>query len=94
VIDTPAGDDATKLPAGSTYVYPATTLHRVAAVMRGERLALVGWVRSYVRDTAKRELLFDLETVRRTMFDTDGKTQAFDQLSKCSANLLRLWIDD
>ncbi len=35
---------AVKLPAGSVMLYPSTTLHRVAPVTRGERLAVVGWV--------------------------------------------------
>jgi PKHD-type hydroxylase len=64
IIDTSAGEEAFKLAAGSVITYPATTLHRVAPVTRGERLVAAGWVRSYVRDPARRELLFDLETVR------------------------------
>ncbi|HMF25470.1 MAG TPA: hypothetical protein VKG24_25560 [Pseudolabrys sp.] len=39
-------------------------------------------------------MLFDLETARRELFDTQGKSSTFDQLSKCSANLLRMWADD
>ena len=74
--------------------YPATTLHRVAPVTRGERLAAAGWVRSYVRDAAQRELLFDLETARRRLFDREGKTAEADLLAKCAANLMRLWCDD
>jgi len=63
-------------------------------VTRGERLALVGWGRSYIRDAARRELLFDLETARRGLFDRHGKTQEFDLLSKTAANLLRMWAED
>jgi len=54
----------------------------------------VGWVRSFVRDAAHRELLFDLETARRRLFDRDGKTAEGDLLAKCTANLLRLWCED
>jgi PKHD-type hydroxylase len=94
IIESTAGEDAIKLEAGSLFAYPSTTLHRVAPVTRGERLALVGWVRSYIRDAAKRELLFDLETARRGLFDRHGKTQEFDLLSKTAANLLRMWAED
>jgi PKHD-type hydroxylase len=94
IIESAAGEDAIKLEAGSLFAYPSTTLHRVAPVTRGERLALVGWVRSYIRDAAKRELLFDLETARRGLFDRHGKTQEFDLLSKTAANLLRMWVED
>jgi PKHD-type hydroxylase len=54
----------------------------------------VGWVRSYVRDPARRELLFDLETACRRLFDREGKTAEGDLLAKCAANLMRLWCDD
>jgi PKHD-type hydroxylase len=83
-----------KLSAGSLVVYASTTLHRVAPVTFGFRLAAVGWVRSYIRDPAKRDMLFDLETARRALFEKYGKSTEFDQLSKTSANLLRLWAED
>jgi PKHD-type hydroxylase len=94
VVETTAGEQAFKLPAGSMIVYPSNTLHRVAAVENGERLAAVGWARSFIRSSEQREILFDLETARRDVFDTQGKSPTFDQLSKCSANLLRMWADD
>ena len=94
VIDSPAGEESFKLPPGSVITYPATTLHRVAPVASGERLVAAGWVRSYVRDAARRELLFDLETARRRLFDREGKTAEGDLLAKCAANLMRLWCDD
>jgi PKHD-type hydroxylase len=66
----------------------------VAPITRGERMVAAGWVRSYVRDTGHRELLFDLETARRRLFDREGKTAEGDLLAKCAANLARLWCDD
>lgn len=94
VIESPAGEDAIKLPAGHLVAYPSTTLHRVAPVTRGERLVAVGWARSYIRDAARRELLFDLDTARRRLFDRHGKTEDFDLLSKTAANLMRMWAED
>jgi PKHD-type hydroxylase len=94
VIDTPSGEEAFKLAPGSVVTYPATTLHRVTPVTRGERLAAAGWVRSYVRDPARRELLFDLETARRRLFEREGKTADADLLAKCAANLMRMWCED
>jgi PKHD-type hydroxylase len=47
-----------------------------------------------VRDAAHRELLFDLDTARRRLFDREGKTADGDLLEKCTANLLRMWCDD
>ena len=94
VIESTADDTAIKLSAGSMIVYPATTLHRVAMVTRGQRHVVAGWARSFVRDAAQRELLFDLDTARRTLFARDGKTAEFDLISKSYANLLRMWADD
>jgi PKHD-type hydroxylase len=94
IIDSSSGEESFKLPPGSVITYPATSLHRVAPVTSGERLVAAGWVRSYVRDAARRELLFDLETARRRLFDREGKTAEGDLLAKCAANLMRRWCDD
>lgn len=93
VIESTAGEQAFKLPAGSLVLYPSSTLHRVAPVTRGERLAAVSWIQSQVRDPGCREILFDLDTARRTLFQREGKTREFDLLSKSLANLLRLWAE-
>lgn len=93
VIETASGEEDVKLPAGHLVAYPSTTLHRVAPVTRGERLVAVGWAQSYVRDLAQREVLFDLETARRSLFAQSGKTPEFDLLAKTSANLFRMWAE-
>jgi PKHD-type hydroxylase len=94
IIETAAGEDAIKLPAGSLIAYPSTSLHRVAEVTRGQRNVVVGWARSLIRDAAQRELLFDLDTARRQIFNRDGKSEEFDLISKSLANLLRMWAED
>lgn len=94
VIETSSGEEGIKLEAGSMFVYPATTLHRVAEVTKGARFAAVGWARSFVRDAAKRELLFDLDTAKRRLFEREGKSADFDLLAKSTANLLRMWVED
>lgn len=94
VIETSGSEEDVKLPAGSMVVYPSTTLHRVGEVTRGARLAAVGWARSFIRDPARRELLFELDTARQSLFQRHGKTVEFDLLSKTSANLLRMWAED
>ena len=82
-----------KLAAGSALVYPSTTLHRVDPVTHGQRLVAVGWVQSLVRDSDRREILFDLDTVKRTLFAQTGKTNEFDLVAKIMANLLRKWAE-
>ncbi|NEQ23832.1 MAG: PKHD-type hydroxylase, partial [Microcoleus sp. SIO2G3] len=46
-----------------------------------------------VRDSSLREVLFDLDTVRRALFQQYGKSIEFDLLSKTHANLLRKWVE-
>jgi PKHD-type hydroxylase len=89
-----SGEETFKLEAGALIAYPATSLHRVGPVTRGARLAAVGWARSFVRDPAQRELLFDLDTARRQLFAREGKSAEFDLISKSFANLLRMWAED
>jgi PKHD-type hydroxylase len=93
VIESVSGEEEVKLPAGHLVAYDSTSLHRVAPVTRGERLVAVGWAQSYVRDSAKRELLFDLESAKRNLFTQSGKSPEFDLLAKSSANLFRMWAD-
>ena len=94
VIESTSGEETFKLAAGSLVAYPATTLHRVAAVTRGARLAAAGWARSFIRDAAQRELLFDLDTARRQIFAREGKSAEFDLIAKSFANLMRMWAQD
>jgi PKHD-type hydroxylase len=91
VVETPAGEEAWRLPAGQAVVYPSTLLHRVEPVAWGERLVAVGWMESRVRSVEQRELLFELDTARRSLFAREGKGEEFDRLCLCYANLLRMW---
>lgn len=93
IIDLASGEQRMKLPAGAAILYPSTTVHRVEPVTRGERLACVGWIESRLRDPGEREIVYDLERVRRALFAVNGKSREFDLLSKSVANLLRRWGD-
>jgi PKHD-type hydroxylase len=93
-IESAAGEDTFKLDPGALVAYPATSLHRVSDVTHGVRLAAVGWARSFIRDSARRELLFDLDSARRQLFAREGKSAEFDLLSKSFANLMRMWVED
>ncbi|AIE75141.1 MULTISPECIES: Fe2+-dependent dioxygenase [unclassified Synechocystis] len=93
VIDTGFGEQSFKLQAGSLVAYPATFLHRVTTVTAGERLAAVTWVESWVRSAQQREILFDLDTVQKSVFRKSGKTLEFDLLNKTYVNLLRQWME-
>ena len=94
VIEDMGGESAIKLGPGDAVIYPTGALHRVAPVTGGERLAVVGWIRSLVRRADQREILFDLELTSRAVFEKDGKSAIFDTLSKTRSNLLRMWAED
>jgi PKHD-type hydroxylase len=93
VIESASGEQDYKLKAGAMLLYPSTYLHRVNPVARGRRFVAVGWVQSLVRDPAHRELLFDLHRGRQLMFEEQGKTEAFDLISRTCSNLLRSWSE-
>ena len=82
-----------KLPAGSAVVYPSSTLHRVKPVTAGTRLAAVTWVQSYVADPTKREILYDVDRIRRKLGQLDPDSAETDLAFKTHANLLRRWSD-
>lgn len=93
VIEKPEGDLSYKLEAGGIILYPSSFWHRVETVTTGTRLVVVGWIESLIRDPSKREILFDIDTVRRSIFAKEGKSVEFDLLAKTHANLLRQWAE-
>ena len=60
VIELPAGEQEIKLDAGEAIVYPSCSIHYVAPVSRGVRLAAAIWVQSTVHDERLRGILYDL----------------------------------
>lgn len=93
VMETAGGESAYKLDAGSAIAYPSTMLHRVNEVTRGKREVAVTWVQSLIRSAERRELLFDLERARRSLFEREGKNGEFDLLTRCASNLRRMWVE-
>ena len=94
IIEGNDGSTAIKLDLGSLVLYPTTTLHRVAPVTRGARLAVVGWVRSFIRSPDHRETLFDLDHAINILRHANGSRTTIDRLLKVRANLIRMWAED
>ena len=93
-LQAPTGVADIKLPAGHAVLYETHALHEVGEVISGERLAIVGWIRSLIRLPQQREILFELDVATRSVFETDGKTPLYDTLAKTRSNLMRMWADD
>ncbi|MDG2537285.1 Fe2+-dependent dioxygenase [Dyella jiangningensis] len=93
IINDTYGEHEVKLPAGDLIIYPSSSLHRVAPVTRGARLAAFFWVQSLVRDDQRRRLLFELDASIQTLTRTGADAQAVLQLTGTYHNLLRQWAD-
>jgi PKHD-type hydroxylase len=87
------GNRAIKLPAGDMVLYSSTSVHHVAPVTRGVRLAAFFWVQSMVREDARRQLLFELGTTLRQVEQALPEHPALTQLTGVFFNLLRMWTD-
>ena len=94
VIESPDGETDIKLEAGSLVLYPTTSLHRVNAVTEGERLAVVGWVRSYIRSSEQRETLFDLDQVVAHLKAAEADRAVMNPVMKIRNTLTRMWAED
>jgi PKHD-type hydroxylase len=92
VADT-AEERAFKLGAGDLILYPSTTLHRVEPVTSGTRLAVVGWVQSWVKAADEREMLFDLDRAVASLGVGEDSRPLRDVLAKTRSNLIRKWAE-
>jgi PKHD-type hydroxylase len=94
IVEDTYGEHRVKLAAGDAVIYPATSLHRVAPITRGARLASFFWVQSMVRDDGQRGLLFDLDmAINRARGDLPAGHAAPVELTSVYHNLLRRWAD-
>ncbi|MBK1633530.1 Fe2+-dependent dioxygenase [Thiohalocapsa halophila] len=93
VMRTSFGDNRVKLPAGHAVAYPSSSLHHVAEVTRGERLVALTWIQSYVRDPARRELLYELNLAREHLLKTAPEGEHTAQVDRSYSNLVRMWGD-
>jgi len=88
------GAQSVKLPAGHAILYPSSSLHRVAPVTRGRRVASFFWLQSMVRDNEARRTLFELDLAIQTIAADRGQDdRAIIQLTGVYHNLLRRWAD-
>lgn len=94
VIEDPWTEQHVKLPAGSLVLYPATSIHRVTEVARGERIAAFFWIESMVRDHGKRRTLYDLDcSIRQLAAERGVGDPLCVSFSAVYHNLVRRWAD-
>jgi PKHD-type hydroxylase len=94
VVEDTYGLHEVKLAAGDLVLYPSSSLHQVAPVTRGARVASFFWVQSLVRDDARRTLLFDMDLAIQRLSQTAGPEDAsIVSLTGAYHNLLRMWAE-
>ena len=102
IIKTSTGEVSIKAQAGDAVVYSSHYLHKVNEVTSGSRMVAVTWAQSMVKDSAKREMLYELSQARDSLLATNDSldessnaesTLARSQISNVYTNLLRRWSD-
>lgn len=88
------GKHGVKLKAGSMVVYPSTSIHEVAPVSKGHRLACFMFMQSMVRDPGQRRLLFDMDMALLALRQSQGESDPVVRLTGCYHNLLRRWAEN
>jgi len=93
-VHTRFGAQLIKMEAGAAVVYPASSLHEVKEVTRGERFVCVLWAQSLVRDVEQRDVLADLDDAQRALAQSPAATgEAQSSIERAYANLVRRWAD-
>jgi PKHD-type hydroxylase len=84
---------AFKLESGTLLLYPSGSVHHVAPVTRGERLASFFWTQSLIRRADQRTELFELDRVIQHLRATVPDHASIVELTGHYHNLLRMWAD-
>jgi PKHD-type hydroxylase len=98
IVEDSYGEKSVKLAAGDMVLYPATSLHRVEPVTRGNRVSSFFWIQSMIRQDAHRTLLFELDaSIQRLAGSEHAQSapvkQSSVQLTGVYHNLLRQWAE-
>jgi PKHD-type hydroxylase len=94
VVEDLYGSHEIKLPAGDLVLYPASSLHMVAPVTRGVRVACFFWLQSMIRQSAARSLIFDLDIAIQALIERLGRDDPETvKLAGVYHNLIRYWAE-
>lgn len=93
VIEGSSASQRVRLPAGSAVVYPSTSVHHVAPVTRGARVAAVLWVQSLVRDAGQRQILLDMARAAQAIRQRNPTAAELMLVDASYHNLMRMWAE-
>ena len=90
IIATEFGEQSIKLPAGHAVVYPSSSLHKVTAVTKGQRLAAITWMQSMIASAELRQNLYELDRcIQSFVAQQNADREQLDQLHHVYHNLIR-----
>jgi PKHD-type hydroxylase len=94
VLDAGWGEQMFKEDAGSCVIYPADARAEFRPAVSGAQCCARIFVQSAVRETAQREILYDVSRAARYLeIFKGGSNPATLRLKGCEDSLLRLWRD-
>ena len=88
-VESEFGAQEIKLAAGDAVVYPSSSLHQVAPVTAGERVAAITWMQSMVPEAEARALLFDLDQSIQALTAGGADEAELVRLTSVYHNLVR-----
>lgn len=90
VIQTEFGEQRIKGQAGDAVLYESSSLHKVTAVTKGQRIAAITWMQSLVPDAHLRSILYELDQSIQTLLKNPNiDRQELDRLHHVYHNLIR-----
>jgi len=75
---------------GECVVYECGSPHKVNPVTKGERICVVTWIQSRIRDAHKRKIVSDF---RRFLSNFEDNQELFVQGGAIHSAILRMWIE-
>lgn len=85
------GDEKVKGNPGQCVIYQCGTPHEVLPVTSGERLCVITWIQSRIRDAHKRHLI---STFRRFLSKFDDNHELFVEGGQIHSELIRMWMEN
>jgi PKHD-type hydroxylase len=82
-----------KCEPGVAVVYPCWRPHRVKPVTRGERIAVITWMQSLLRDETQREVMQRFSGVLSDIKRDEPEGRHYADLSAVYSKILRMWME-
>ena len=88
-IETDYKNLVSKGKAGEILLYPTEFRHRVLEVSKGQRVCIVGWIESWVKDPNLRSDILSLETIIKDLAESNSEDKHLDNLKRVYRNMRR-----